>query len=144
MSRSAGAAFGTRCPRSNASFSGQSHVLLHILASKDIVNRVSCICTMTGHHAPRHVMAIKERSDIDGQVNFTLRRHRTSYVNPDAQKRNCTSPTGSRSCPRECWSLTCLMSSSNHRQRFPTGDLHSLLHSSSIMNSLSGVLMAAF
>lgn len=66
MSRSAGAAFGTRCPRSNASFSGQSHVLLHILASKDIVNRVSCICTMTGHHAPRLVMAIKERSD--GQV----------------------------------------------------------------------------
>ena len=55
-----------RCPRSNASFSGHSHVLVHCSTSRAIVICVSCICTMTGHHAPHHVMAIQERGD--GQV----------------------------------------------------------------------------
>ena len=39
---------------------------LHCSTSRAIVICVSCICTMTGHHAPHHVMAIQERGD--GQV----------------------------------------------------------------------------
>ena len=37
-----------------------------VLPAEPTIIRVSCICTMTGHHAPHRVMAIKERGH--GQV----------------------------------------------------------------------------